>query len=108
MHVLVKYSCHQSNLILVLELVHDITGKSDNIKAQSLLQFNYKRLRNFFFLLFSSNQSRARESVYEHTKNHWLSIKNADISKTASEAHLLYEYTLNSFRLRYNCVKFAP
>ena len=50
----------------------------------------------------------ARERVYEHTKNHWLSIKNADISKTASEAHLLYEYTLNSFRLRYNCVKFAP
>lgn len=106
MHVLVKYSCHQSNLILVLELVNDITGKSDNIKAQSL-QFNYNRLRIFFFLLFTGNQSRATERVHEHTKNYWVSIKNADISKSASEVHLLSEYTLKSLRLRYNCVKFA-
>lgn len=61
MHVLVKYSCHQSNLILVLELVNDITGKSDNIKAQSL-QFNYKRLRIFFFYyLLAINPEQQKE-----------------------------------------------
>ena len=61
MHVLVKYSCHQSNLILVLELVNDITGKSDNIKAQSL-QFNYKRLRIFFFYyLLAINTEQQKE-----------------------------------------------
>ena len=50
---------------------------------------------------------RATERVYEHTKNYWLSIKNADVSTKTSDANLPDEHSLKPFRQRYSYTKFA-